>query len=199
MCDMDDRESSAKRRFWQKAIAAGLVLNLGLILISFWSALFGPRGFLLFGALGFVVGWCCVFLCSLSDQVKEFLAATPGGLLGANTHSSAPKILERAIRGVTAAALLGIIVLFASARLEGTADFPAFETLPKYELSNHGIRTEVSRLRYAVVSGSFAIGWHSMAALMSLTCLYRLLCGKAPTVFARYAKKKPNTPEANSD
>jgi cytochrome c biogenesis protein CcdA len=117
--------------------------------------------------------------------MKSVLRSLPEGLLGPRAFPSLRRWLERLVGVVMASAGLGVLVLFASARLGGVADFPAFEKLPKYELHNHGQRTEVSRFRYVTVSASFALGWHSGAALMSLVCLYRLLYGKVPKQFSK--------------
>jgi len=81
---------------------------------------------------------------------------------------------------VKLAAGISILTILLSARLDGLASdgSPVFAAREKYELENHGKKTEVSKLRYWTIGASFALGWHSVALFFSVSAMRGFVFGE---------------------
>lgn len=145
----------------RKIIALSGIL---LCVVAWFGAIFGPRELFLFGILAF---FCPVLATLRLPKIPDGPAIRPA--------TPFQTMLKRAGLTLGLAAFLCLVVLFSTARTAGVADTPAFERLDKYELNNHGAYTEVSRLRYIVVSASFSTGWVGAVMLFNISAFYRLM------------------------
>ncbi len=136
--------------------------------LGWLGALFGPRPWLYFAVIGFLLGLIGYALPKKADD--ELDEKTRG-------HPRRRR-LQRLVQLVGLVVLVSMGVLFSVARLDGVADYPAFEKLEEYQLNNHGHLEPVSRLRYITISASFSTGWCGMALLLNLSILYRALYGR---------------------
>ena len=128
-----------------------------------------PGLFTLIGFSGWIVGPRSLVRCS----IVGFLGAIASLAFASKRVTWPPgqklaPFLGRLELVLGAIAVLSVITMFATCRLDGVADFPALAWQPVYELNNHGHRVAVSRVRYVLASTSFATGWHGMALLLTV-------------------------------
>ena len=151
-------------------IVEGLaIIGVGLTAIGWIGWVTGPRWLSAFGVLGFVAGiiaWVC-----RNGRTHRVASRLP---VSAQVH------LKRARLVMMLVFFAMLIVMVASTRDDGVADYPALASLQRYELNSHGRRTTVSRARYIIVSLSFSTGWHAAALGVNLAALYARLYGKEP-------------------
>jgi hypothetical protein len=124
-------------------------------LVSWGASLIGPRSLFWFGLLGFLGGAAALLLAPRRARVRP--------------HPLEPSVsLVRCESFLGMLILISIVVMFATCRLDGVADFPALGWRPVYELNNHGQHHVVTRFRFALASSSFSTGWHGMALLTNV-------------------------------
>jgi hypothetical protein len=169
------------RPLLQRLSAAVLTLNLAGILFSFCSTLFGPWWGCIIGTIGFLVGICALAFGDSKPGKKLFGPPWQG------LAEEVPALQRlRGPMGVLILIILGIIIIsmivmvFVSGFAGVIDGYYVLETCDSYMLNSHGVRTEVSRLRYVAVGVSFFAGWHSGASLPSLLSLYYVLFGELP-------------------
>jgi hypothetical protein len=129
--------------------------------VGWFAWIFGPRSLSWCAVVGFVGAaasfsfWKRVYAWPEAKQWAGFLSRT------------------EIVLGLLCTVCL--VIMFASCRMDGVADFPALEWRPVYELNSHGDKTEVTRLRYVLASASFATGWNGMALLVTAAALRKRL------------------------
>jgi len=135
-------------------------------LIGWLGMMIGPRSLMSFGFGGFV----CAVLALMFARRSSIAPARPPSRL--------QTALRRTIRALYATICVGLLMMFATGRLDGVGEFPALQRRTSYELNNHGARTPVSRTRYVALVVSFATGWTAMALAANVSALYRTLYGR---------------------
>lgn len=156
--------SEAGRRVVVALTAAGAVCCAA----AWLGTIFGPRSLLWLGAIGFLLAVGAAYLTKGVDPALD----------EATRSEPRRRALGNAVRVLVLVAAAAGIVLFAVARLDGVADFPALERRPVYQLNNHGELKTVSRARYVVMSASFGTAWCGMALAFNLHYLYRARYGR---------------------
>jgi hypothetical protein len=140
------------------------------------------------GAAGCMIGWVgmmvgprSLMLCGFAG----FLLAVLAGMLARRAPAAAVEVsslfqrgLRTSIRALFGVFFVGLVLMFATGRLDGVGEFPALQRRTTYELNNHGQRTRVSRARFVSEGVVFATGWTAMALGANLSALYRALYGK---------------------
>ncbi|MGA2092283.1 MAG: hypothetical protein ABSH16_02600 [Sedimentisphaerales bacterium] len=176
-----------------RVLSGAVILSLNIVGIgySLWCSLFGPHNGVLIGVLGFVIGIFSIILIS-----RNFTRGSPGSFQPLSERFEFLLLFRPTAGYITKAvgllAVLGIIVLFASARLDGVGSYPVFEKLPEYVLVDHGTKTDVSRLRYIFVGTGFFVGWHCFTMLVSISGLRCLLFGERVLWMESCPKKDNN-------
>jgi hypothetical protein len=156
---------------WLLALLASCVA----LMLSAYSQLFGPRGFVMFGIVGFLLGAAGWVVAQ-----KLFLPANPRGLTDAWPGAGRldkPTAWVANVFGLIAG--ISIVTMLLSARLDGVTSggFPVFAAREKYELENHGRKTIVSPTRYLAIGASFVLGWHSLALYFSVSAMRIFMFG----------------------
>jgi hypothetical protein len=155
------------------------------MLLSLYGQMFGPQGFSIFGVAGFLLAMAVFFLARHPLGVR-FLRSYPNGISGEFSRLQSLKTpLLRAMKLAAFCAAIGLVLLAVTARLDGVPGTPVFAPSQHYRLSNHGVNTEVSRLRYCLAGIGFDVGWHAGASSALLLALHALLFGHIPKNFAR--------------
>jgi hypothetical protein len=141
-----------------RLLVLGLVIPLTVY--SLLSALFISWGHMIVGAVAFVIVVLCLFLSGREARQAGFREARWKRWLFVSCSFS----------------LLGaLILLVLSARTTGVCDtngLPIFAARDHFLLTNHGFKTEVSRLRFLLVGTSSVVSWHSLILLAGLWCLF---------------------------
>jgi hypothetical protein len=90
---------------------------------------------------------------------------------------------------------VSILTMLLAARLDGVTSggAPVFAAREKYELDNHGKKTEVSKLRYWTIGASFALGWHSAALFFSVWAMRTFMLGGRASETKAAADKTQNS------
>jgi hypothetical protein len=167
-------ESNGSRSFGGLWLLA-LLVSCVAVMLSAYFQLFGPRGFVMFGIVGFLLGAAGWVVAQ-----KLFLPANPRGLTdlwpGAGRLDK-PTAWAANILGLIAG--ISIVTMLLSARLDGVTSggFPVFAAREKYELENHGRKTIVSPARYLTIGASFVLGWHSLAVYFSVSAIRIFMFG----------------------
>ncbi|HET6898292.1 MAG TPA: hypothetical protein VFK70_08085 [Vicinamibacteria bacterium] len=148
----------------------------------------GARFLSVIGAAGCVIGWVGMMVGPRSLMLfgfAGFVAALPAGMFARRSPVAAvegssrfQRGLRTSIRALFGVFFVGLVLMFATGRLDGVGEFPALQRRTTYELNNHGERTRVSRARFVSEGVAFATGWTAMALVANLSALYRALYGK---------------------
>ena len=169
-------------RFVRSALLylGGLFILVPLVLFSLYGQLFGPTGAAIFGIIGFLAAMA-VFFMVRQPLGQRFLRACPRGL--SERYPGLAKLdvpLQRAMYLAALAATIGLVTLFASARLDGVPGTPVFAHRDHYIFINHSTHTEVSRLRYCLAGAGFHMAWHFGALYAILLAIHALIFARIP-------------------
>ncbi len=169
-------ENVIHHKWLLKTIVFIVVANVVIISVSFWMSIFGPREGIKYGVIGFAIS---AILNILDDNKRynKLLTAIPDGLIHSKCRTSLQSVINHTCTILAFAVAIGFVVMFAVARLDGVSNIPVFEKLTKYELSNHGHMTEVSRYRYVTIGLSAMVVFHFFSSILSIKTLNRLLFG----------------------
>lgn len=153
-------------------------------LLNLYLSLFGPnwQWTWLFSIACFLMG-IGVLILSKQPLGVRFLKVCPSGLSGQNPKLSHLKsLVQRSIVITALCWTVGLIVLAASARLDGVAgnNQPAFATREHYVLTNHGKTLEVGRVRFLGVAVGWLAAWHFGTLFAGLSALRALLYVEGP-------------------
>ena len=159
-----------------KAIIILLVVNIMLFVLSFLSTLNGPAWGIILGIVGFLMS-ACFIAAAKSKSGVIYLSNIPQGLLDSRIYSRLNILLSILWCVLIINFVVGFITLVISSYNVGVATGFILSGRSEYILCNHGVMTEVSRIRFIAVGLSFMIVWHSGASLMPLYCIRRLLFG----------------------
>jgi hypothetical protein len=177
-------------RFVRSAVLylGGLFILVPLVLFSLYGQLFGPTGAAIFGVAGFLAAMA-VFLLARQPLGQRFLRACPRGLSERFPGLARLDVpLQRAMYWVALAATIGLVTLFASARLDGVPGTPVFAHRDHYIFNNHSTHTEVSRLRYCLAGAGFHVAWHFGTLYGILLAIHALIFARIPEVGKKPAK-----------
>lgn len=165
-----------------------LFLLLPLTLFSLYGQLFGPTWSAFFGMAGFLSAMA-VFFLSGQALGQRFIRICPHGL--SERFPGLRKLdtpLQRVMLLVAWVATIGLITLFASARLDGVPGTPVFAHREHYIFANHSTHTEVSRLRYCLAGTGFHAAWHFGALYAILLAIHALIFARIPEIAKNAAK-----------
>jgi hypothetical protein len=160
----------------------GLFILVPLTLFSLYGQLFGPTWSIFFGIAGFLSAMAVFFLSGQAPG-QRFIRICPRGLserFPGLRKLDAP--LQRAMLLAAWAATIGLITLFAFARLDGVPGTPVFAQREHYIFTNHSTHTEVSRLRYCLAGVGFHAGWHFGAIYGILLAIRALIFARIPEI-----------------
>jgi hypothetical protein len=151
-----------------------LALNVVFVLWSWWGALFGPAYLIVFGVGGLLV----VVLAWIGlDRRRRPQSEDAEPDRSPELH----RLLRVAKISAGTVVAVASIVLFAVARSAGSPSFPAFQQRAHYLLVSHGTVSEVSRLRFIIISAGFASAWHAFVLFATFHIIESALYGSIET------------------
>ena len=165
-----------------------LFILVPLTLFSLYGQLFGPTWSIFFGIAGFLSAMA-VFFLTRQPLGQRFIRACPHGL--SERFPGLRKLdvpLQRAMYLAALFATIGLVTLFASARLDGVPGTPVFAQREHYIFANHSTHTEVSRLRYCLAGAGFHAGWHFGALYAILLAIHALIFARIPEIDKKSGK-----------
>jgi hypothetical protein len=184
------KEETAESRLFllRGAVIYAIVLAVLLpgMLLSLYGQLWGPPRFFPIGVAGFLLAMAVFFLGRERLGIR-FLRIYPNGLSGRYLWLQDLKVpLRRTMIFAAFCATIGLVILAATARIDGVPGIPVFFAREHYYLSNHSMMTEVSRLRYCLAGVGFNVGWYAGASCALLLALHALFFGYVPKRFGKY-------------
>lgn len=160
-------------------------------LSSLIGVIFGPVSLILGGIAAFLAtGVMFVLIVAKRTGKVDSIRLPEGGL--ASFYPRVWSLLTPFYLVAAAsllAAVIGLVVLAIAAGDDGVASGgsgPLLAPRSKYYLNNHGTKTEVTRGRYLLARGGFAVGWHAFGIFFACIGFHRVLFGRAKDLKQRW-------------
>lgn len=149
-------------------VALFLVLCIGVDLFGLKCWFVGPSRGEKLGAIGFAGTFIGFITCKLLPSDWDGLVKRFRSLRWLRRPLQAFVLIA-----LTATALANLESIWAESPGVGTP--PVLKAREHYHLDSHGTLTEVSRLRYILAVGGFAVAWHGFGEFILSVELYHLL------------------------